>query len=154
MNIFVLDQNDLTKCAQYHNDKHVVKMILEYAQQLSTAIRLSGKSVGYKATHKNHPCNIWVRESLSNWNWLYNLTQELHKEWQYRFDHDHNHKSWDVVQSLPYPNIPDIGLTDFAQAMPDDYKSVNAQIAYRRYYKNDKQHLAVWTGRPVPKWYY
>lgn len=28
MNIFYLDHNT-TKCAQYHNDKHVVKMILE-----------------------------------------------------------------------------------------------------------------------------
>lgn len=28
MNIFVLD-NDPRKCAEYHNDKHVVKMILE-----------------------------------------------------------------------------------------------------------------------------
>lgn len=28
MNIFILDW-DVKKCAQYHNDKHVVKMILE-----------------------------------------------------------------------------------------------------------------------------
>ena len=33
MNIFVLDW-DVRKCAQYHNDKHVVKMILETAQLL------------------------------------------------------------------------------------------------------------------------
>jgi hypothetical protein len=39
MNIFYLDSN-VTKCAEYHNDKHVVKMILEYAQLLSTAHRV------------------------------------------------------------------------------------------------------------------
>ena len=33
MNIFILDE-DPKKCAQYHNDKHVVKMILETAQLL------------------------------------------------------------------------------------------------------------------------
>ena len=36
MNIFVLDENPYL-AAQYHNNKHVVKMILETAQLLSTA---------------------------------------------------------------------------------------------------------------------
>ena len=36
MNIFHLDKNPI-KCALYHCDKHVVKMILETAQMLSTA---------------------------------------------------------------------------------------------------------------------
>jgi hypothetical protein len=153
MNIFILNESDVTKCAQQHCDKHVVKMILEHAQMLSTAVRESGIDEGYKSTHVNHPCNIWVRESLSNWNWLWNLTDELHREWQYRFNHSHNHKSWDVVSKLPSPKIKDIGLTDFAQAMPDECKSSNAQIAYRKYYKNHKQHLAQWTSRPVPQWY-
>jgi len=35
MNIFVLDQ-DIDKCAEYHVDKHVSKMILESAQMLCT----------------------------------------------------------------------------------------------------------------------
>ena len=38
MNIFYLHK-DTRKCAEYHNDKHTVKMILEYAQLLSTAHR-------------------------------------------------------------------------------------------------------------------
>ena len=58
MNVFFLDYST-EKCAEYHNDKHCVKMILEYAQLLSTAHRvLDGDdsiSVVYKATHKNHP---------------------------------------------------------------------------------------------------
>lgn len=37
MNLFYLD-NDLDKCAEYHVDKHVNKMILEAAQILCTAI--------------------------------------------------------------------------------------------------------------------
>jgi len=36
MNIFILDE-DIDKCAEYHVDKHVVKMILESAQLLCTA---------------------------------------------------------------------------------------------------------------------
>jgi hypothetical protein len=39
MNIFVLDQNPFV-AARYHCDRHVCKMILEYAQMMSTAHRL------------------------------------------------------------------------------------------------------------------
>ena len=43
MNIFYLD-NDPVKCAEMHCDKHIVKMIIEYAQLMSTAHRmLDGK---------------------------------------------------------------------------------------------------------------
>ena len=39
MNIFYLD-NHTHRCAKQHCDKHVVKMIIEYAQLLSTAHRV------------------------------------------------------------------------------------------------------------------
>ena len=64
MNIFILDKN-IKKCASYHCDKHVAKMILESAQMLSTAVRLAGDDIGYKVTHQNHPCMVWTRNSLS-----------------------------------------------------------------------------------------
>ena len=41
MNIFYLDQNP-KQSAQYHCSRHVVKMILESAQMLCTAIRIIG----------------------------------------------------------------------------------------------------------------
>jgi hypothetical protein len=151
MNIFILDK-DLKKSAQYHCDRHVVKMILEHAQMMSTAVRLSGIDAGYKITHKNHPCAKWVRESLSNFNWLYDATFYLNLEYRYRFNHKVNHKSFDLIDSLPQPNIDDIGLTPFAQAMPDKYKNENAVIAYRRYYVFEKSHLFSWAKRPVPEW--
>jgi len=39
MNIFYLDKDPI-KSAEMHCDKHVVKMIIEYAQLLSTAHRV------------------------------------------------------------------------------------------------------------------
>jgi hypothetical protein len=39
MNIFYLD-SDPVKSAELHCDKHVVKMIIEYAQLMSTAHRV------------------------------------------------------------------------------------------------------------------
>lgn len=148
MNIFILDTN-VKKCAEYHCDKHVVKMITESAQMLSTACRLNGINNGYKACYKFHPCSIWTRESLSNWLWLRELVKHLNKEWRSRYHHSRNHKAYDVVKSLPEPKIKDIGLTKFAQAMPDEYRSVDAVDAYRSYYMGDKRHIAQWrNGEP------
>lgn len=153
MNIFVLDY-DIKKCAQYHFDKHVVKMILEHAQMLSTANRSVGLDEGYKATHINHPCNKWLRESLNNWIWLRNMTYELHEEWKHRYNHKNKiHKSFEVVCSLSVPNLPDIEMTSFALAMPDKYKTNDAVNSYRKYYKDEKNHLATWKNREIPEWY-
>jgi hypothetical protein len=152
MNIFILDINP-TKCAQYHNSRHVIKMILEHVQMLSTACRLSGLDIGYKATHRNHPCSIWVRESLSNWLWLKELTTCLNDEYKYRYNKLINHKSFDVMMTLPEPSIPGIGLTKMAMAMPDQYRNDNVVQAYRDYYTGDKQHLADWGIQKIPDWY-
>ena len=133
MNIFVLDSN-IRKCAQYHCDKHVVKMILESAQILSTVLRVSGMDYGYKATHANHPCTLWAGKSLSNWKWLRELASALNKEYRFRFEKEINHKSFSLTQSMPVPRIADYGLTSFALAMPEAYKNKNPVIAYRQYY--------------------
>ena len=89
MNIFVLDR-DINKLVEAHVDKHVVKMILEHAQMLSTAVRLTlpEDKVGnaYKAGFQNHPCTLWVRESLANWFWLRDATMQLNEEFMFRFD--------------------------------------------------------------------
>ena len=72
MNIFILDL-DPQSCAEAHCDKHVVKMILETAQLLSSALWITGVEAPYRLTHKNHPCAIWTRESLDNYMWLCQL---------------------------------------------------------------------------------
>jgi hypothetical protein len=144
MNIFILDENPKL-CAQYHCDKHVVKMILEHVQMLST---VSGH--GYKPTHKNHPCTKWVAESLDNYFWLVELTTELNNEWQYRYGHTKNHKSYDMMLTLPVPNLPQIGLTPFAQAMPTYCRDIDAVTAYRTYYRLEKQSILKYTKRDLP----
>jgi hypothetical protein len=153
MNIFYLDE-DFDTCARYHVDKHVVKMVTEYAQLLSSAVRLSGIDAGYKLTHANHPSAIWTRESLDNWLWLRDLSEALNLEYMYRYNHDTNHKAYDVIQRLPLPNIPSIGITPFRLAMPDDVKIEGDPIqSYRNYYNVHKQHICQWTNRDMPDWY-
>ena len=184
MNIFYLSKNQI-ECAQFHNSKHVIKMILEYSQLLSTAHRVidgtettvksnSGRNVKrwilddsrndilYSATHTSHPSAIWVRQSLSNYMWLSHLLVELCHEYTYRYGKVHKCESIGLVKCLlnnvPV-NIPNGPFTEPTPAMPDDVKVSGDSIAsYKKYYIQNKPHLASWSGkinsRPVPEWYY
>lgn len=151
MNIFLLDY-DVAKCARYHTDKHCVKMILEYAQLLSTTVRLAGIEAGYLVTHKNHPCAIWTRQSTINWLWLRALAFALCEEYTHRYGKVH--KSMGVIKGLPMPRLPDgtLNLRNMPQCMPDQYKQDDPVQAYRAYYMGEKSHIFRWTNREAPSW--
>ena len=152
MNIFILD-TDIEKCAQYHCDQHVVKMILESVQMLCTALNKKGFVTPYKSTHVKHPCVIWVEASYSNYLWLKNLAIALNAEYRYRFDKDNDHKSIAVLNMIANFNYEDRGLTEFPQAMPNEYKvEGNAVKAYRKFYLGEKMKFAKWTKRSIPTW--
>lgn len=152
MNIFVLD-SDIEKCAQYHCDQHVVKMILESVQMLCTALNKKGFTTPYKSTHIKHPCVLWVEESFENFLWLQKLALALNAEYRYRFEKASDHKSIQVLERIAHHTYANHGLTDFAQAMPDQYKVPgNAVKAYRRFYLGEKMGFAKWTKRPLPEW--
>jgi hypothetical protein len=153
MNIFVLD-TDIQKCAQYHADQHVVKMVLESAQMLGAVLNQHGIKTPYRSTHVNHPCTMWAGESLSNWRWLRKLALALNGEYRYRYEKDVDHKSAGVILELPEPPIDDIGLTEFAQAMPEKFRIPGDTVqAYRNFYRGDKIRFAKWTKREVPDWF-
>lgn len=152
MNIFILDKK-IEKCARYHCDQHVVKMILESVQMLCTALNKKGFVTPYKSTHAKHPCVLWVEESFDNFTWLKDLTVALNAEYRFRFDRDVDHKSILVLNELSNHTYENRGLTEFAQAMPDKYKIPgDAVAAYRQFYLGEKMGFAKWTKRSVPKW--
>jgi hypothetical protein len=156
MNIFYLSE-DAKVAATYHNDKHVVKMILESAQLLCTAHRLLDESTNeklYKATHKNHPSAQWVRLSLHNYNWLYDLFCNLCDEYTFRYGKVHltDTKLRELLKQPP-KNIPNVPFTQPPQAMPEQYRTSDSILSYRNYYKFEKNHLAAWSKRSIPDWY-
>ena len=152
VNIFVLD-TDIERCARYHCDQHVVKMILESVQLMCTALNKKGFETPYKSTHMKHPCVLWVEESWQNFRWLGELTHALNAEYRYRFEKSTDHKSMAVLDVISAYRFEDHGLTEFAQAMPDQYKAVGDPVrAYRQFYVGDKLHFARWTTRPAPGW--
>ena len=155
MNIFVL-ATEAEECAAYHCDKHVVKMILEYAQLLSCAHRVLESPIAdqvYAQTHVNHPCSIWVRESAGNYQWLFTLFNALCREYTYRYGKVHKtEKKLGQLLASPPPCLADLGLTPFPQAMPDEYKRRDVVNAYRDYYMGEKSELLNWKNRDVPFW--
>lgn len=152
MNIFYLDSN-IETCARYHCDKHVIKMILESAQILCTVLWLHDIPAPYRPTHRSHPCVLWANESLSNWLWLKELAQALNKEYQYRFQHQNNHKSYDVILTLETPPLADLGITKRPQVMPPEFEQDDPVQAYRAYYRDRKRPIAHWTKRKMPEWF-
>jgi hypothetical protein len=178
MNIFYLHENYET-AAKQHLDKHVVKMIIEYAQLMSTAHRVidgtqwydktsSGRKIArwehpnpeqdqilYKASHVNHPSGIWARESHSNYMWLHSLWQELCKEYTYRYGKVHlTQQKLQHILNKPPEGIKSGPMTKMPQAMPDEFKQSDSIEAYRQYYRIAKAKMAVWTKRDTPDWYY
>ena len=152
MNIFYLDK-DIKKCAEYHSDKHVVKMITETAQLLNSVYYFTGENnkAKYKLTHKNNPCAVWVRESLSNWKWLKEFGVALYDEYKYRYNNK-THKAGEVILGLTEPSLMDMGLTEFALAMPKQYRCADPVTAYRSYYIGEKKGIARYTNRDFPEW--
>jgi hypothetical protein len=170
MNIFILSMIQ-KQCAMEYVDTHVVKILLEIAQMLCSAHIIldsvnsltikTAETVGtvvplYKLAHKNHPCTVWTRASSANYDWLYDLFNELCLEYTYRYGKTHLcEKKFKIALKQRPKNIPEGPLTQFALAMPDDCKiDENPVTCYQEYYKKHKRHLAIWTKRPVPEWYH
>lgn len=163
MNIFATSQCPI-QCAQEMTNVHVVKMILESAQLLSTAhFVLDGVQVGYKPTHQNHPCAIWCRKTSDNYFWLYKHFEALLTEFIFRTGKIH--KSSEQLQALYYlpKNIRADGQTPFSLCMPEEFarlglfdqtKAYQAylNVKFAEWRSRDKPIKVEWTNRPTPGW--
>jgi hypothetical protein len=180
MNIFYLDKNPET-CARMHVDKHVVKMIVEYAQLLSTAHRMidghqiEGRSktgrrvkrwvlsnpnkdaIIYKAVHYYHPSAVWARETKEQYLWLYDFLKKLGQEYTHRYGkvHSTNFKLNQLLSDAPV-NIKQEGWREPPPAMshyPQCIVPGDSIKSYHNYYNEAKAYFAKWTKREQPDWF-
>jgi len=177
MNIFYVD-SDPEVAARNMVDRHVVKMILETAQLLSTAHRvidgeeyvgqsqsgrkakrwrLSGNAdnIMYSATHINHPSAVWVRENSANYNWLYDHLLALGREYTYRYGRTHLtiDKLKDILKDTPENITQSRVMTKMPSCMDKQYiVSLDPITNYRNYYNYGKTDLLRWSNRPPPQW--
>ena len=152
MNIFFLNVCAIL-AAVLQCDKHVVKMILETAQLLSTAhFELDGESPAYKPTHKNHPSAVWVRQSSGNYLWLHAHLLGLGEEYTKRYGKVHKTitEHAEALSRLPV-NIPQGEFFEPPQCMPDECKRDDTVLAYLTYYNHKADEWAA-NGKPM-KWY-
>ena len=162
MNIF-FTSTDPVQCAREHCDRHLVKMILEQAQLLSTAHVLCDKNqVAYKKTHENHPCAVWIRKDKNNYLWGADLLKALLTEYSYRTGKVHKTSEHLPALLVPPENIADTwGMTTFMpKCMPDQFKSKHITVAYQNYLNSkfsewlsrDRPLKVEWTNRETPAW--
>lgn len=167
MNIFVLDE-DPRAAARMMCDKHIPKMVVESFQMLGSAVRrhgatddmmpLTSKGTPLKGGYPNHPCTVWAGDSVENWWWLAMHADELCVQYEQRFGKVHACAAG-ITQMMDdvLPDkvgMPDLGLTDFAQAMPEGFRNADPVVAYRLYYREAKAGFAKWErGVPAPSWW-
>lgn len=154
MNIFILSPS-FTLAAQYQCDKHVVKMVLESAQILSTVQSKFGIPTKYKPTHANHPCVLWAGESYCNYLWMLEHAKALCEEYIYRYGKVHACEELIKGPLSIIPPFTHLDATPFVQCMPDKYKIEGDPVqAYRDYYVGEKGSFATWNkSRKEPEWW-
>lgn len=158
MNIFYTSTCPV-ECAKNLDDKRVVKMCLETAQMLCTAINESGGTAPYKSTHKNHPCNIWARQAAGHWLWLYKHFIALC--WEYKKRYGKIHKSFKVLQSVKLKDqidiLPKVFISDLKHppncaantSKGISYKHITQTVDAYKIYLNDRWE----TDSRTPTWY-
>jgi hypothetical protein len=135
-------------------------MILESAQMLCTTHHVCPTDAErpekfYKATHKNHPSTIWVRENTSNYNWMTKHALSLCEEYTHRYGKVHASQSIIEWCANNIPDIPETEMTKMPQCMPDEFRDNDSVTAYRHFYNVAKRNSfkCVWTNRDEPKWW-
>jgi hypothetical protein len=186
MNIFILSEQvnphaHHAQNAQFHCDKHVVKMIAESVQMLVTALATKQyielgtylpaslvdklPCLPLAAGHAKHPCVQWVKQDILHFNYVALLAQALCAEHQYRYplSADHVYSSW-ITELVSFLTSECFGMyaplpTNFAVAVKSlnlrstSTPHIQALDIYRKYYFKDKQGFASWKKRQKPVWW-
>ncbi len=160
MNLFVVDPCPVASALALA-DRHVVKMAVETAQVLWTALHLSAPpealpAGGYRPTHRGHPVVRWAALSRGNARWAAEHGLALCGEYQHRYGRVHGslaptERALDLLDLLP-----DGPLAPFALALDDDLRDpLDPHGAYRRYLARKYAlwgSAARWTRREPPPW--
>lgn len=153
MNIFAVRPSP-EEAARDLCDKHVVKMPLETAQMLCTALARHGVTdTPYKPCFQNHPCTKWAGDTMGNYIWLARHGLALCAEYTRRYGREHRCQAVIEWCRAAQDVIPWGDLTPHPQAMPEDTKRACPHHAYRMYYRRHKRHIATWKGVQPPTWW-
>lgn len=129
-------------------DKHIVKMPLECCQMLSIVAsswyhnygplhKIDGEPYATeKGAFRNHPCTQWAAASINNAYWLIKHGMNLCDEYHLRYGKQHSCYNTLLEAYYMFPKGKINKVTEFARAMPDEYKldtSIDTFTAYKMY---------------------
>ena len=161
MNIFASDSHARTAAINL-DDKRLVKMVLETAQILSTAIHLNNGQATYKPTHIKHPATLWTARNKENYAWLFHHFVSLLNEYTYRYEKSHKCASLGNELLKGILLIPEGKLEPFANCTTNKEKGISFKHvidpveAYRAYLSarwDTDTRPPRWTNRTKPEWY-
>jgi hypothetical protein len=169
MNIFATDDCPV-KSALSACDSHSVKMPLEVAQMLSTAIQTHvGETIDglYKPAYQRHPCTIWAGETRSNFVWLIEYGLALCKTYSERYGKVHSAQAViehciDFLYSIPdgdrSPFVQCINVAEIQTLGMNAIESYRLFMAYkfltkRKVTSTGKTQLLInWKKVACPEW--
>lgn len=160
MNLFAVDPCPIAS-AQHLADRHVLKMSVETAQILWTALSIAAPHLivadGYRPTHRGHPVVRWAALSRANAAWAAEHGLALCDEYQHRWgrrvhaSRGPTERARDLLDLLP-----DAPRSPFALALDDDLRDPSdPHGSYRRYLARKYTSWvggARWTRREPPEW--
>ena len=160
MNIFITDPCS-ERSANALCDMHLVKMVVETGQILSTAILFHAPDTEglYKPTHKNHPCVVWARTCRRSFCWLLDHGLCLAEEYERRFGREHKTHALLKLMMGMWQAMPVTGKEQppFVYCGPEEHSNPDVPTAYRTYlsakYKAWGPKKARWTNAEPPSWF-
>lgn len=173
MNIFFLS-SDTKENSEFYCDKHVVKIITEIAQMLTSAairgnipkslIPLTKSGNPMKVSHPNHPMTKWVGDDRCNFLKACEIGLSLCEEYTYRYEKTHYNENTIRFYEALVREIPDLKNQDMT--IPpvcispssrcntlDGFSNWHYINKYRAYYWMDKREFATWKNRETPWWF-
>ena len=160
MNRFIIEESP-QKIAQSLCDQHVVKMPLEEAQMLCTALWHHAPDYAeeknlYKPVHQKHPCTLWAMETSENFLFAYYLYSDMLLEYENRYCREHGAGKHfnSIMDGVKY--IPEGDMTKHPQCFSghdelktDEFYPIKA---YRAFYNVDKVKFARYNYTNKPHW--
>ncbi len=153
MNLFATSASP-ERSARALDDRRVIKMAVESAQLLSTAMWLRGLPAPYRPTHRYHPAVAWTRTNRASFTWVYRHFLALGAEYARRFGRQHASMRCSAAFRAAIPRFPKgrrppfVNLTRHPRVRP-------VTTAYRRHLEDKWARGPTrprWTRARPPRW--
>ena len=161
MNRFIIEESP-HKIAKSLCDQHIVKMPLEEAQMLCTALwhhapQYAEQEGLYKPVHQKHPCTLWAIENRTNYMFAYRLYSAMLHEYTNRYGKGHGANKHQLSLFHGRLEIPEGQITQHPQCFSgldelktDEFYPIKA---YRAFYNVDKARFARYKYTERPTWF-